>query len=111
MSLLSPALLFTALLTFFIVNKSNKSLVTPVQNQPITVFRIWNNVYIHYIPAVILRLIKGFNDKDLSNTCLAGAVGLLGCWLGRYWEVIIDDEQRTAGSKRQQKHYTTYPYN
>ena len=52
------AALFTGLMAFLIFS-DNSDIITPLENQPVTIFRVWNNVYIHYVPAGVLRLVGG----------------------------------------------------
>ncbi|GMH85751.1 hypothetical protein TrVE_jg1706 [Triparma verrucosa] len=56
------SVLFGILLSFFIYQKKfgdpKNQIVTPLQNQPVTPYRIWNNIYIHYIPGQLIRLLE-----------------------------------------------------
>ncbi|GMI43643.1 hypothetical protein TrCOL_g2914 [Triparma columacea] len=84
------AALFTGLMAFLIFS-DNSDIITPLENQPVTIFRVWNNVYIHYVPAGVLRLVGGGEvEGNFSDKCLVAAVSLILLWLCCFWNFFDD---------------------
>ncbi|GMI07949.1 hypothetical protein TrLO_g74 [Triparma laevis f. longispina] len=89
------SVLFTILLSFFIYQKKfgdpKNQIVTPLQNQPVTPYRIWNNIYIHYLPGQFIRLLEvpgvanylkySYNKRALTISTL-----FVLTWFGNYYK-------------------------
>ena len=88
------SVLFTILLSYFTYHKKmgHTHIVTPLQNQPVTAWRVWTNVYIHYFPSAALRLLRvpgveSYLKYTYNRRAIVGSTGLVLAWFAVYYEV------------------------
>ena len=86
------SVLYTTLILFFLRYSDN--ILTPLKNQPITFDRVWKNIYIHYVPGILLRLLQ-FDDSSsvltevgVKKAALLFSTALTLLWVIACWNIF-----------------------